>query len=59
MDRVRKHLTASAEAHRKAHLEALREAAVARAYQEAENPPSAPQGGLQPPPEGTWDTVGD
>ena len=54
LDKVKEHLGVAAAHHRKSHQEALREAAVARAEQEAHNPPTAPQTGLQAPDEGFW-----
>lgn len=54
LDTVKQHLEVAAAHHRKSHQEALREAAVARAERDAQNPPAAPQTGLQAPDEGFW-----
>lgn len=58
MDKVREHLDAAAKAHRKTHEDALREAAIARAEQDAGASLVMPQTGLQGPEQGFWE-VGD
>lgn len=59
MDKVRQHLTEAAHHHRKSHEEALREAAVARAEQDAGQGPTTSQTGLQGPEEGFWQIGGE
>jgi hypothetical protein len=55
MHKVRRHLTEQAKAHRQTRDEAALAAAVARAEQDARNPPTAPPGGLQGGDEGFWE----
>jgi hypothetical protein len=52
--RVREHLDATAGHVRKSHQEALREAAVALAQQDADRVPPAPQTGLTGVEDGFW-----
>jgi hypothetical protein len=55
MHKVRRHLTEQAQAHRQTRDQVALAAAVAKAEQDAQNPPTAPPGGLQAPDEGYWE----
>ena len=55
MEAVRRAHTRNAAAHRKAHQDALLAAAVKKAQEDAQVPPSVPQMGLQGDDDGFWE----
>ena len=55
MEAVKRAHARNASAHRKAHEDALRLAAIKRAEEDASPPPSVPQMGLQGDEEGFWE----